>query len=349
MSITLNRIKVLSQLGQEMSLMAAQLEDQSYLTEETLGPLITQTTAKNGWFTADQIAYSLRHWGSLLQDQPLLDWVGSIEFAESTSATVLIIAAGNIPLVGFHDILVTYLSGHRCIVKPASNDPVLTPYFVRRLTELDVTSAERLHITQEIVGAFDAVIATGSDNSARYFDHYFGSKPNLIRRNRYSCAVLTGAETKEELTLLGDDIFRYFGLGCRSVSKLWVPEGYDFSDFFNGIYSWADIINHHKYANNYDYNKAVYMMSNIPLWDNGFLLLKSDDRTSASPIGTLNYQTYNSMDQVNRALWDQKDQLQCIVGPKDIPNSVGFGQTQRPLLHEYADGIDPINFVLSLY
>ena len=349
MSITLNRIKVLSQLGQEMSLMAAQLEDQSYLTEETLGPLITQTTAKNGWFTADQIVYSLRHWGSLLQDKPLRDWVGSIEFAESTSTTVLIIAAGNIPLVGFHDILVTYLSGHQCVIKPASNDPILTPYFVRRLTELDATSSERLHITQEIVGAFDAVIATGSDNSARYFDHYFGSKPNLIRRNRYSCAVLTGAETKEELALLGDDIFRYFGLGCRSVSKLWVPEGYDFSDFFNGIYSWADIINHHKYANNYDYNKAVYMMSNIPLWDNGFLLLKSDDRTSASPIGTLNYQTYTSMDQVNRALWDQKDQLQCIVGPKDIPDSVGFGQTQRPLLHEYADGIDPINFVLSLY
>ncbi|MFM1888072.1 MAG: hypothetical protein RL501_359 [Bacteroidota bacterium] len=349
MSITQNRIEVLSLLGQEMSLMAAKLEDTSYLTDKSLGPLITQTTAKNGWFTADQIAFSLRHWGSLLQEKPLNDWVGSIAFQESTSTTVLIIAAGNIPLVGFHDILVTYLSGHKCVIKPASNDPILTPYFVHRLAELDPTCTERLYITQEIVGAFDAVIATGSDNSARYFNHYFGSKPNLIRRNRYSCAVLTGAETQEELALLGEDIFRYFGLGCRSVSKLWVPEGYDFSKFFHGIYPWADIINHHKYANNYEYNKAVYMMSTIPLWDNGFLLLKSDDRTSGSPIGTLNYQTYTSLEQVNRALRDQKDQLQCIVGPKDIPHSLGFGLTQRPLLHEYADGIDPINFVLSLY
>jgi len=349
MSITRNRIEILSQLGQEMSLMATKLTDPSYSVDPLLGPLIAQTTAKNGWFTPDQIAYCLRHWGELLQPHHLSEWIGDIDFAEITQTTVLIIAAGNIPLVGFHDILVTYLSGHQCVIKPATNDPVLTPYFVQRIAELDPQSASRLIITRELVGSFDAVIATGSDNSARYFDHYFGKKPNLIRRNRFSCAVLTGSETQEQLALLGDDIFRYFGLGCRSVAALWVPEGYDFSSFFAGIYSWSEVINHHKYANNYDYNKAVYMMSNIPLWDNGFLLLKSDDRLGGSPIGTLNYQTYNSMDEVNQSLSLQKDQIQCVVGPSVLPNTLDFGQTQRPLLHDYADGIDPIKFVLSLY
>ena len=349
MSITRNRIEILSQLGQEMSLMATKLTDPSYSADPILGPLIAQTTAKNGWFTPDQIAYCLRHWGELLQPHHLAEWVGDIDFAEITQTTVLIIAAGNIPLVGFHDILVTYLSGHQCVIKPATNDQVLTPYFVQRISELDPKSASRLIITRELVGSFDAVIATGSDNSARYFDHYFGKKPNLIRRNRFSCAVLTGSETQEQLALLGDDIFRYFGLGCRSVAALWVPEGYDFSSFFAGIYSWSEVINHHKYANNYDYNKAVYMMSNIPLWDNGFLLLKSDSRVGGSPIGTLNYQTYSSIDEVNQSLLLQKDQIQCVVGPSVLPNALDFGQTQRPLLHDYADGIDPIKFVLSLY
>ena len=192
---------------------------------------------------------------------------------------------------------------------------------------------------------------SGSDNTARYFDYYFRNKPNIIRRNRNAVAVLTGEESKEELELLADDVFRYYGLGCRNVSKLFVPKGYDFTNFFQAMYRWKDIVQEVKYMNNYDYNKAVYLMSNHKtgdLLDNDFLLLKNDEGFS-SPIGVLFYTYYDSLNEVEQFLIEQEDKIQCVVSQEKLSlNIVGFGQTQSPGLTDYADNVDTMRFLETL-
>ena len=194
---------------------------------------------------------------------------------------------------------------------------------------------------------FDAVIATGSNNTGRYFEYYFGKHPNIIRKNRNSIAVISGEESKEELQPLGEDVFRYFGLGCRSVSKLFVPKGYNFAHFFEAIFEYDSVLNTSKYANNYDYNKAVYLMSDFKLYDNNFLLLKEDE-SYGSPIGTLYYEYYESSEELQKKLQLETNELQCIVSSRDIENSIPFGATQKPSLGDYADGIDTIQFLLNL-
>ncbi len=194
---------------------------------------------------------------------------------------------------------------------------------------------------------FDAVIATGSNNTARYFEYYFGKYPHIIRKNRNSVAVLTGNETVEELTALANDIFRYFGLGCRNVSKLYVPENYDFEAYFKAMYSWKEIIHNHKYINNYDYNKAVYLMDSFPLLDNEFLLLKEDDGFS-SPISVVFYEKYSTFEKLNKELELQSENIQCIVSNANLPNEVSFGKAQTPDLWDYADGVDTVDFLLKL-
>jgi len=194
---------------------------------------------------------------------------------------------------------------------------------------------------------FDAVIATGSNNTTRYFEHYFGKYPNIIRNNRNSVAILTGNETQKELEKLGDDIFQYFGLGCRSVSKIFVPKDYNFDSLFNALYKFKDIINYKKYENNYDYNKAVYLMSLFKLQENGFIMLK-EDKNYASPIATLFYEYYDSFDNLILKLELESEQIQCIVSNKNTSNFVKFGETQQPKLWDYADGIDTLNFLLTI-
>jgi len=205
---------------------------------------------------------------------------------------------------------------------------------------------EKVTFTQGKLENFDAVIATGSDNTGRYFEYYFNKYPNIIRKNRNSVAVLTGKESTETLGALGEDIFRYFGLGCRSVSKLMVPIGYDFDKFFTAVYPHKEIINNHKYANNYDYNKAVFLMSDFKLLDNNFLLLKEDSQF-ASPIGTLYYEHYETAATLNKTLASAKDKIQCIVGSSGQA-TIPFGSTQIPRLDDYADGMDTIAFLLQL-
>jgi len=191
------------------------------------------------------------------------------------------------------------------------------------------------------------VIATGSNNTARYFDYYFGKYPHIIRQNRNSVAILTGKESSKDLELLGEDIFRYFGLGCRSVSKIFVPKNYDFDKLFKAIYPYKDIINYKKYQNNYDYNKAVYLMSQFKLIENGFLMLK-EDRSYASPIASLFYEYYENSDQLTQKLTVEKEAIQCIVGNQAIENIVPFGETQKPQLWDYADGVDTLDFLQNL-
>lgn len=301
---------------------------------------------KNGWFIKENILFSLEKWGNLLTKENLMNWLSEYNIDQNKPKTVALIMAGNIPLVGFHDFMVTILTGNKALIKLSSNDNVLLPFIIKYITEVTPTLKNEIIVTDGKMVGFDVVVATGSDNTARYFEHYFGNKPNIIRRNRNSLAVLTGNETTEELQALGEDIFRYYGLGCRSVSKLYVPQNYDFTPFFEAIFSFSDIINQVKYANNYDYNKAVYLMSEYKLRDNGFLMLKEDESYS-SPIATVFYEFYESLEGLKLKLEAQKEKIQCIVGNGIVPEEISFGQTQNPSLSDYADGVDTVEFLIN--
>ncbi|WP_299207339.1 acyl-CoA reductase [uncultured Dokdonia sp.] len=315
----------------------------------------------NGWFTKENVLYAIEGWAKSLTEIHLKTWMApyesafakpvlsAVEVAETTKTspkTIAVIMAGNIPLVGFHDFLSVLITGHQVVVKQSSNDKHLLPFLAKYLEYVAPDFKGKITFTEEKLETYDAIIATGSDNTARYFDYYFGKKPNIIRKNRNSVAVLTGDETPEQLEALAEDIFRYYGLGCRNVSKLYVPEDYNFDAFFNAIYGWKDIINQAKYANNYDYNKAVYLMSLFEVLENGFLMLK-EDSSFGSPIATLFYEKYTALDTLYKTLEAHADNIQCVVGEGLDINTIKFGHTQKPQLHEYADGEDTIAFLLK--
>ncbi|MHA7059086.1 acyl-CoA reductase [Aquimarina sp. M1] len=308
---------------------------------------ITSAKNHNGWFTQENILFSLTQWSKTLTKDNLEQWLSTYSLNNVKPKTVGIIMAGNIPLVGFHDFISVLITGHHVIVKQSSNDNQLLPYLASYLIAIAPEFKGRISFTEERFAYFDAIISTGSNNTARYFEHYFGNKPNIIRKNRNSVAVLTGNESKEQLEALGEDIFRYYGLGCRSVSKLMVPEDYDFDLFFKSMYAYNDIIKGAKYANNYDYNKTVYLMSDFRLLENGFLMLK-EDKSYSSPIATLFYETYISKDQLLKKLETDKEEIQCIVGDNISSNSINFGTTQHPSLSDYADNIDVIEFLTKI-
>ena len=232
------------------------------------------------------------------------------------------------------------------IVKQATNDKHFLPLIAKYLEHVETGFKDKISFTEEKLGNFDAAIATGSNNTARYFEFYFGKYPNIIRKNRNSVAVITGNETEEELKGLGEDIFRYFGLGCRSVSKIFVPKDYDFDHIFRAIFDYQDVINYKKYENNYDYNKAVYLMSEFKLLENGFLMLKEDESYS-SPIASLFYEYYDDLNELQRKLNNDKDKIQCVVC-NSLEGSIQFGQTQQPSLTDYADGVDTLEFLSQL-
>ncbi|CAL66444.1 acyl-CoA reductase [Christiangramia forsetii] len=301
----------------------------------------------NGWFNRENIIFSLQQWGEALTPRNLKLWLGEYDLSQSGEKTVGIVMAGNIPLVGFHDFLSVLVSGHKVLVKLSGNDKQLLPVIASYLMILDSRYENRIKFTEDKLENFDAVIATGSNNTARYFEYYFKNKPSIIRKNRNSVAVINGNETKEELEKLGEDIFRYYGLGCRNVSKLFVPKDYDFDSFFKAMYKWNPLINQDKYANNYDYNKAVYLMSEFKLLDNGFLMLKEDE-SFGSPISTLFYEKYKNEEALNNILKENEEKIQCVVKNNAGKEEVGFGQTQKPQLWDYADNIDTIDFLSKL-
>jgi hypothetical protein len=308
--------------------------------------LIQLSQSHNGWYTPEQVYFSIQSWANALTDENLTAWLSRYELTEKTPKTVALILAGNIPLVGFHDFLSVIVTGNKALVKLSSNDQHLLPFLAKYLIAVAPGLDSFITFTEGKLEHFDAVIATGSNNTSRYFEYYFKDKPGIIRKNRNSAAVLTGDETKEQLVALGEDIFRYFGLGCRNVSKLFVPKGYDFKDFFEAMYAYQDVIHYEKYANNYDYNKAVFLMSRFNLLDNGFLTIK-EDSGYASPISSVFYEFYDSIDDVKTRLKADENQLQCIVSDK-IDNAVPFGKTQTPELWDYADNVDTIQFLQSL-
>ncbi|NQY06099.1 MAG: acyl-CoA reductase [Flavobacteriaceae bacterium] len=301
----------------------------------------------NGWFTLGNVLFACEGWANLLNEENLNQWLSDYSIDDTNTKTIGIIMAGNIPLVGFHDFISVLITGHKVLVKQSSNDKHLLPILAKYLQYSDASFKDAITFTEEKLERFDAVIATGSNNTARYFEYYFGKYPSIIRKNRNSVAILTGKETEEELTGLADDIFLYFGLGCRSVSKLFIPQEYNFDTFFNAMYRYKDIINNAKYANNYDYNKAVYLMSLFDLLENGFLMLKEDE-SYASPIASIFYERYKSLEQLKEKLNNDAEAIQCIVANNLIEHEVAFGQTQLPQLADYADGVDTIEFLTSL-
>ncbi len=308
--------------------------------------VITTAHHHNGWFTKDNVIYALDSWSAALSAENLERWLSRYDLSKNSSKRVALILAGNIPMVGFHDLLAVLVTGNTALVKLSSNDTLLLPLLVEYLMHVNPNFKDKVVFTKDRLTDFDVVIATGSNNTARYFEYYFGKKPNIIRKNRNSVAVLSGDETQEELTALAQDIFKYYGLGCRSVSKLFVPKGYDFDSFFKAQFPYNEIIQQHKYANNYDYNKAVYLMSEFKIYDNGFLMLK-EDTSYASPIATLFYEEYEALETVKAKINSDEENIQCVVSKGLFPNEVPFGKTQTPELWDYADDVDTIEFLLK--
>jgi hypothetical protein len=309
--------------------------------------LIHLSQSHNGWFTPEQVYFAVQSWAEALQEDNLNEWLSKYDLSNVKPKTVGLILAGNIPLVGFHDFLSVLIAGHNVLVKTSSNDQHLIKFLANYLISVNPEIEKSITFTDGKLENFDAVIATGSNNTARYFEFYFKDKPSIIRKNRNSVAVLTGKETHEELIHLGEDIFRYFGLGCRNVSKLFVPKEYDFQPFFQAIFEYKDVIFYEKYSNNYDYNKAVFLMSNFKLLDNEFLTLK-EDTSHASPISSVFYEFYDDVNDLKDRLEKENEQIQCIVSKDVIENSIPFGQTQKPQLWDYADNVDTLQFLSQI-
>ncbi|MGL1887068.1 MAG: acyl-CoA reductase [Reichenbachiella sp.] len=312
------------------------------LSESKLEELARSANNQNSWFTEASVSQSLKGISLFLDEKVITDWLSHYDLNQVRSKKVGVIAAGNIPLVCFHDMMTVLLAGHQLMIKPSSDDTYLVHFIINELISINPDFGELIQVVERLNDA-DAYIATGSDNSAKYFKYYFKEKPNLIRANRSSVAVLTGDESDEDIMKLGQDVFQYYGLGCRNVSKLLVPKGYDFVAFLDGLKSFEWVGNHHKFRNNYDYNKSIYLVNREEHLDTGFLLVRQSSDL-VSPISVLYYEYYEGEEQVKDWLSDNKDKIQCVVGDGYIP----FGEAQCPAIDDYADGVDTMKFLSQI-
>ncbi|MFI5164945.1 MAG: acyl-CoA reductase, partial [Bacteroidia bacterium] len=342
--------------------------------EGILSQAIEKASAHNGWFTEENILLAIGSLGEMLKEEKIRKWLNKypqVTNHKSQVKKIGVIMAGNIPLVGFHDFLCVLMSGNVFVGKLSSEDEFFLPVVSEILCEIESEFVSKISFTKQVQSskfkvqsfsqqgtrnkeqgtAVDAFIATGSNNSARYFEYYFGKYPHIIRKNRNAIAILTGEETESDLKNLGKDIFQYFGMGCRNVSKIYIPQDYDLDKFFSAIVDFGDVINHNKYYNNHIYYRTIYLLNKEKFLDNNFLMLKESEQI-ASPVATLYYERYKSKEELFQKLEKQKENIQCIVsnlktkdsGLKTIP----FGQTQSPELWDYADGVDTMEFLLAL-
>ena len=330
-----DRINIISELG--LYLRKNFLEDHF--------DSIKIATVKNPWFTVKSITNAVLSISDMVEKDMLNAWLNPYTIKEPSSPkNVLIIMAGNIPLVGFHDLLSVIIMGHNPVIKLSSNDNVLMPLIINIFLDLFPSNYNQIKFINDVKGrSFDAVITTGTDNSANYFKYYFKDAKKIIRKNRRSIAVLDGSESSQQIKGLANDIFLYYGLGCRNVSKLYLPCGYDLNILFKSFYLHKHVIEHKKYGNNYDYNKTIFLMGNNKLIENGFILLK-EDNSLYSPVAMLYYEYYNDINDVDTFINKNSDKIQCIVSKNNIP----FGNTQKPKLWDYADGVDTIDFLKQL-
>ena len=316
---------------------------------DDLKNIIESAKHKNAWFNPEQVLSAIHANGQMLNENDLLNFSKDISEFNPHPKKVGLILAGNIPMVGFHDILTVLLTGNIALIKLSSQDDLLIPAVLSNLIAIEPNFKNQIQFIERLDN-FDAVVATGSNNSSRYFDYYFSKVQNIIRKNRNSVAILTGKETTEELKELGNDIFNYYGLGCRNVSKLFVPKDYIFNHFFESIEEFNPIINHHKYNNNYDYNKSIFLVNKNQHLDNGFLLVAKDERMF-SPLAVVYYEEYIFLDQAIEKVNAKAEQIQVVVSTiKEtiLPAKVNFGESQSPKLWDFADGVDTIAFLNSL-
>ncbi len=307
--------------------------------------LFRRAQVNNPWFTASNLDLAWKGVIRLLEPENLSQWISKYDLTSGEPATVGIVMAGNIPMVGFHDMLCVLIAGHRAAIKMSSQDEVLIGQLLTWLAEVEPHMSSMIE-RREMLKDINAVIATGSDNSARYFHYYFSKMPHIIRKNRTSVAVLGGEEDEEELTALGKDIYSYFGLGCRNVSKIYVPQGYDIRALFPLWESYVSLTDHHKYKNNYDYNKSIYLVNKEPHLDTGFSLWLESEQL-VSPIAVTYWQSYESTNHLQSQLQTQEDKLQCVVA-SELEGAIPFGTTQMPDVWDYADNVDTLAFLAEL-
>lgn len=314
---------------------------------QKLDELVDKCFHYNGWFTRENVLRALHGISIMLEEKPLRQFAKKVKEPVHPQ-TVAVIMAGNIPVVGFHDLLCVLLSGHKILIKLSSEDHVLIPFITGILTGLEPSFTDNIKYAEGKLENFKAVIATGSNNSARYFESYFGKYPNIIRKNRTSVAVLAGDESKEELELLGHDIFDYFGLGCRNVTKVFVPAGYKPDTLYEALFSYKYVLDNKKYANNYEYNRAIYLLNKEPFFDNNFLLIKYSSQIH-SPVGVLFWEEYaNEEDLLGKTTY-VRDELQCLVTNRQgLANSIAIGQSQCPDIFTFADNTDTVAFLNNL-
>ena len=304
--------------------------------------LLKRSEIENPWFTLENQKFALTEWTHLLTQENINNWLRNYSVSK-TSKRVGLILAGNIPLVGFHDVIAVVLSGHIPLIKLSSKDKQMLPFLLKKWNEMSGGAVQFEFV--ERLESFDAVIATGSNNTARYLEYYFKNHLSIIRKNRTSVAVLNGKETPEELQLLAEDIFRYFGLGCRNVTRVFIPEDFIIDRLFESFVGFQDIINHHKYANNYDYNRAVYLLNQDKFWDNNFVMMKEDDKLF-SPLSVINFSRYSSLEEVKSFIAENEQDIQCIVAKDELGlDSIPFGEAQHPALDTYADNVDTMKFL----
>lgn len=315
-------------------------EDEKQL-HEGLNKVIELAHAYNNWFIPQFVDSSLRNISTILDKNSVSGFAQSIQTTQPK--TVAVICAGNIPMVCFHDILCVLLSGHNLLIKLSDDDKILPPFFLKLLVHYAPEFESSILFSPAKLANFDAVIATGSNNTASHFQYYFSKYPNIIRKNRTSVAILTGKETNDDLKNLGMDVFQYFGLGCRSVNKLLVPANYSFNQFFESIVDFGYVVNNKKYGNNYDYHRAIYLLESLPFLDNNFVMLRESSDLH-SPVGVIYYQYYSHPSEIEKYLKENENQLQCIVGQGYVP----FGYSQQPVITEFADKINTLDFLVNL-
>lgn len=310
--------------------------------DEKFSALLRKSEIENSWFTIENQKFSLKQWSALLTEQNIKNWLSNYQIAK-ISKKVGLILAGNIPMVGFHDVMSVVLSGNIPVIKLSSKDKLMIPFLLKKWNEFSGGNVE--YELVEKLENFDAVIATGSNNTARYLEYYFKNHLSIIRKNRTSIAVLNGDETDEQLQLLADDIFRYFGLGCRNVTRIFIPEDFKIDRLFENFLNFKEIINHNKYANNYEYNRAIYLLNQERFWDNNFVMLKEDENLF-SPLSVINFSRYSNLDEVKNFIKNNEENIQTVVANPELDlDSINFGEAQSPSLDNYADNVDTMKFL----
>lgn len=328
------------------------LDKLSYFLEnesEELNSWIDLAKNNNSWHTPTETKRALKAWSETLKKDQLESWLANYEVKEVEPKKIGLVLAGNLPMVGFHDVLTVLLSGHIAYIKLSSQDNVLIPKILEWLIK-ELASVEKQIVYAERLNEVDAVIVTGSNNTAQHFEQYFKDKPKVIRRNRNSVAVMNGEESFEEIQGLGLDMFSYYGQGCRNVTKLFFPSNYDITKLLDQLHDYAYVIDHHKYFNNYNYYKSIYLVNKEDHLDTGFVMLK-ESKDLQAPLSVLYYERFDNVEVLEERLNAISGDIQCVVSNMNLKIAspiFGFGESQCPALDDYADGVDTMAFLNSL-